>query len=73
MTIETLKSAQAKLEGDYAAINARLRAFPRGAMGLTLECAKTAEWKSLKSAQAAALSALRNFNRKHAKTIRAAA
>lgn len=73
MNIAILKAAQESLEATWKSVSDELRSYPRSEAGLTLSSAKDDRWHALKAQQGKALAALRNFNRKYAKTIRAAA
>lgn len=63
MTYEIAKAAQTALLAQMAAPAAILRAAPQGPMGLTLESAKTPEWKAAYQLYWSINAALTRFNR----------
>lgn len=75
MTVEILKAARAKLEADRHEAALALSAFPKvGPHNVTPDAVKAApEWKSAYASFWAAHNALRAFNGRYARVLRAAA
>jgi hypothetical protein len=62
MTYSEARARQKLLESAHKAISASLDAYPKNAVGLTLDSAKTAEWRATRAQSAAAFAELRRFN-----------
>jgi len=59
---KVLENQVAEFEAELRGVSAKLRAFPKNEMGLTLDSAKTEEWRALKSKSSALFSAIRKLN-----------
>jgi len=70
MTYEEFKTQRDALEAALNEIAAKLDAYPRGPMNLTLQSAKDANWHYLRGRQAVAFKALRDFNGTYARKFR---
>lgn len=59
---KVLMSQVAEFETELRSVSVKLGSFPKNEMGLTLESAKTEEWKALKAKSSALFSAIRKLN-----------
>jgi hypothetical protein len=57
-----LENQVAEFEAELKVVSAKLAQFPKNEVGLTLESAKTDEWKALKAKSSALFSAIRKLN-----------
>jgi len=59
---KVLMSQVAEFETELRDVSVKLGQFPKNEMGLTLESAKTEEWKALKAKSSALFAAIRKLN-----------